>query len=177
MEILEKIVVSSYDQIVWENLLETRKTGIPIGNLTSQLFANIYLNELDQFVKHQLKIRHYLRYMDDFLFLGGDKKELRKIKEKVEIFLRESLRLHFHPKKANLFPVKNGIDFLGYRVFYPTLVKLRKKTVQRFCGKMKQRKKSGDAKKLFQSVQSFLGFAKHARAWGLVGRLGIGVEK
>ena len=73
--------------------------GIPIGNLTSQLFANIYLNELDCFLKRGLSARYYLRYMDDFLILDKDKKKLRLIKDEIKQFLENKLGLKLHPKK------------------------------------------------------------------------------
>jgi hypothetical protein len=174
LAIVKKIIDSSWDNIEYENLLDYRKTGIPIGNLTSQLFANIYLNELDQFVKHQLKFRYYIRYMDDFLFLSADKNVLWKTKEKVERFLDQKLKLSFHPRKANIFPVKNGIEFLGYRIYYPAPIKLRRGTVIRFMKKFRKKEAKGcPAKTLFQSLQSFRGFAKHGDAFGLLRSLKI----
>lgn len=180
LEIIKKIIDSSWDNIEYENLLEYRKTGIPIGNLTSQLFANVYLNELDQFVKHKLKFHHYIRYMDDFLFLSGNKKFLWETKRKVEEFLGKKLKLSFHPKKANIFPVKNGIDFLGYRIFYPAPVKLRKGTVIRFMKKFRKKEEKYRSwilveanRSIFQSLQSFRGFAKHGDSFALLQSLKI----
>jgi len=174
LAIVKKIIDSSWDNIEYENLLDYRKTGIPIGNLTSQLFANIYLNELDQFVKHRLRFRYYIRYMDDFLFLSADKKVLWKIKAAVEKFLDQKLKLSFHPRKATIFPVKNGVDFLGYRVFHPAPTKLRKGTVIRFLRKFRKKEAQGCcAKTLFQSLQSFRGFAKHSDSFGLLRSLKV----
>ncbi len=169
LKVIEKIINSHWDNIEYKNLFEYRKTGIPIGNLTSQLFANIYLNELDQFVKHKLRVRYYIRYMDDFLFLSKSKRELWKTKQAVEQFLTEQLKLSLHPKKVTVFPVKDGIDFLGYRVFFPPNVRLRKGTVRRFMKKFK-RKENGktDSKALLQSIQSFRGFAKHGNSFALL---------
>lgn len=179
LNLIKKIIDSNWDKIESKSLFETRKAGIPIGNLTSQLFANIYLNELDQFVKHPNKNKsgktfpsqkYYIRYMDDFLFLGG-KKELGRIKEEIKTFLKGELKLELHPKKNNIFPIKNGIDFLGYRL-YPQLVKLRKSTVRRFLKRMKKYKKIGQkSTAINQSIQSFLGFAKHADAFRLVEKM------
>jgi len=89
--------------------------GIPIGNLTSQLFANIYLDPLDHFVKERSRVRHYIRYVDDFLCLGSDKDCLWKEKEEIEGVLNR-LKLSFHPKKARVYPVKTGVPFLGVLV-------------------------------------------------------------
>lgn len=90
--------------------------GLPIGNLTSQFFANVYLNELDQFVKHHLKCRYYLRYCDDFVMLSEERDKLIKWKAEVERFLAERLKLRLNKKRQSLQPVSNGINFLGYIV-------------------------------------------------------------
>lgn len=150
--LIKEILNSSYDK--------EPGVGIPIGNLTSQLFANIYLNELDQFIKHKLKIKYYLRYMDDFLVLGVNKKELHQNKEKMREFLREKLKLELHPKKANVFPVDKGIDFLGYRIFRNYRL-LRKSTVKRFIKRIRKGKFNN------QSIQSWLGYAKFGNSWRL----------
>jgi len=135
--LISKIISSSNDFVyVDENGVE-RKKGIPIGNLTSQLFANLYLNLLDQFVKHKLKVHFYLRYMDDFLFLSSSKTFLNFIKNEVVCFLRDKLFLVLNPTKANLFPVKNGVSFLGFVVF-PYYKLLRKSTVKRFIKRTKK---------------------------------------
>jgi hypothetical protein len=89
--------------------------GLPIGNLNSQFFANVYLNGLDQFVKHELKCRHYLRYCDDFILLANDPETLRGWQARIEAYLRDTLALELNPKQR-LAPVSNGIDFLGYIV-------------------------------------------------------------
>jgi hypothetical protein len=91
--------------------------GLPIGSLTSQFFANVYLNELDQFVKHTLKVRGYLRYVDDFCLLADDPATLLGWKEKIEIFLRERLHLRLHPHKVVLQRSTQGLDYLGQIVF------------------------------------------------------------
>jgi retron-type reverse transcriptase len=136
--------------------------GIPIGNLTSQLFANIYLNELDQFVFRELKQEYYIRYMDDFLILGS-KKELCDIKFKVEQFLTDKLQLKMNPKKVNIFPCGKGIDFLGYVVF-KDYVLLRKKTVKRFLKKMKY--------KAIEEVKiAWFAYSKHANSYLLSKKL------
>ncbi len=147
-------------KIIIESNNKETGTGIPIGNLTSQLFANIYLNELDQFIKHKLRIKYYIRYMDDFLILNKDKKQLFQIKEKIKQFLENKLKLKLHPKKANIFPLNNkGIDFLGYQIF-GTHRLLRKSTVKRFIKKTKPYHR-------FQSLRSWTAYARFANSWGL----------
>lgn len=111
-----------------------KNQGLPIGNLTSQFFGNLYLNELDQFVKHNLKARFYLRYVDDFLFLSQDKEELKKWLREVSHFLKERLDLELNPKKQILQPVDKGIDWLGY-IVRPDHILVRRKVV----GRLKQK--------------------------------------
>ena len=110
--------------------------GIPIGNLTSQMFANIYLNELDQYCKHELKIHYYIRYMDDIIILGDDKKRLVEIKTEIETFLRERLKLRLNDKTA-VRPVGMGIEFVGFRV-WASHVKLRKSTALKMKRRLKE---------------------------------------
>ena len=92
--------------------------GMPLGNWTSQFFANVYLNELDQFVKNILKVKYYIRYVDDFVIFHKDKKILREYKEKINQFLRINLLLDLHPQKSKIRPLSRGLDFVGYRIFY-----------------------------------------------------------
>lgn len=104
------------------------EVGLPIGNLTSQMFANLYLNELDQFCKHKLHLRYYIRYMDDIIILHPDKKYLEKIKNKIADFLEKELRLQLN-KKTCIRPTSMGIEFVGFRI-WSTHIKLRKKTAR-----------------------------------------------
>jgi len=95
----------------------TPNKGMPIGNLTSQIFANIYLNGFDCFVKHELKARHYIRYLDDFVIFDRSMERLIEYKENIKRFLK-TIRLELHPEKSNIIPLHKGINFLGFRVFY-----------------------------------------------------------
>jgi len=97
---------------------KTLSKGMPLGNLTSQFFANVYLNELDYFVKHELKAKYYIRYVDDFVILHKNKKRLEYFKIKIKEFLKEKLDLELHPEKSQILALRNGIKFLGYRIFY-----------------------------------------------------------
>lgn len=95
---------------------EEENIGIPIGNYTSQFFANIYLNELDQYVKNELKVKYYVRYMDDFICLVKTKEEAKELKAIIEQFLNDKLHLNFN-QKSRYYPNKMGVDFCGYRIF------------------------------------------------------------
>lgn len=109
--------------------------GLPIGNYTSQFFANVYLNELDQFIKHSLKCRYYFRYMDDLLFIHPSKEQLLLWRNEIKIFLETNLKLKLHPKKQTLQPVSRGIDFCGY-IVKPDYTLVRRRTVKKLKNKL-----------------------------------------
>lgn len=144
--------------------------GMPIGNLTSQLFANIYLNELDQHCKHELKLHYYIRYMDDVIILLDDKKELDIIKDDIERFLNEELRLSLNNKTAKR-PIEMGVNFVGLMI-WPTHRKLKKQTARRMirnAKKMCMELRSGDlSREEFQrKVASYNGILEHCDSGGL----------
>lgn len=152
-----------------------RPTGIPIGNLTSQLFSNIYLAELDRFIKQTLRHKAYLRYMDDFLLFGPDKRALWEELARVEDFLAERLRLRLHPRKRTVSPVRCGVDWVGYMVF-PDRVRLRRRNIFRFRARNRRLRRLLRARlipvsRVRDSVVSFLGYARHAQAVRLTERL------
>lgn len=134
--------------------------GIPLGNLTSQIFANIYLNELDQFIKHELKAEYYLRYADDFLILKGDKQSLLQCFETVKHYLPGRLKLKIHPQKIGFRKLSRGIDFCGY-IILPHYILPRTKTKRRILKKILKEKITN------QSLQSFLGYFSHASSYNL----------
>jgi len=149
-------------KIIRENGYERR--GIPVGALTSQLFANIYLNELDHFVKDELGVKHYVRYMDDFVFLGPDKARLRRLLSVIEEKLVMDLRLALNPKTC-IFPASRGVDFAGYRT-WATHIKPRKKNVTRMrkrLTRMADLYAQGRAslEDVRARVMSFIGYMKH----------------
>jgi len=109
--------------------------GMPLGNLTSQFFANVYLNELDQYVKHKLHVSYYIRYVDDFVLLKVSKQSLEQSSTQIESFLGFHLRLSLHPTKSKIFPLSAGTDFLGIRIF-PHHKLLRKKNLRKFQRKL-----------------------------------------
>lgn len=153
------------------HIISSYPKGMPIGNLTSQLFANIYLTPLDNYIKHELRIKYYLRYMDDFLILGNSKDELHTLLGKIESFLGESLKLKLHPKKVRIFPTYLGVDFVGYVVFKDH-IRLRSKNVRKFKKRLKklvQDKNAGviEDVKFKSSIYSWIGHAQHADSFSL----------
>ena len=89
--------------------------GIPIGNYSSQIFANIYLNEIDQYIKHKLGVKYYFRYMDDSVIFYKDKQEIKIILGKIKLFLRDELHLELN-SKTNIFKSKQGVNYCGYQI-------------------------------------------------------------
>ena len=132
--------------------------GILLGNLTSQVFANIYLSRLDQFVKHNLKVKYYLRYADDFLILDPTKEFLLLCFETVKQFIKKELKLELYPNKIYLRKLSWGIDFCGYIVL-PHYRLARTKTRGRIFKKVSRKNPSG------QSLQSYLGYFSHANSY------------
>jgi len=110
-------ILNNTKSINWEGGGKCLK-GMPLGNLTSQFFANVYLNEFDKFVKHELRTHYYIRYVDDFIILHKSKKQLEIFKEKIDKFLSEKLKIKLHPQKSRIIPISRGIDFVGFRNFY-----------------------------------------------------------
>ncbi len=129
--------------------------GIPLGNLTSQLFANVYLHELDWYVKQRLGIHYYVRYCDDFVIVTESREEAWKLAMKLEYFLAETLKLELHPNKVSVRTWKQGIDFLGY-VLLPHATILRSETAKRALARVSERSES-----------SYLGLCSHADAYEL----------
>jgi len=150
--------------------------GLPLGNLTSQLFANIYLNELDQFVKHNLKAKYYIRYCDDFLILDSDQEFLAKLVGIIDEFLESRLKLSLNQNKIYISKLSQGVDFLGY-IALPHYRVLRTKTKRRMFRKLGFRLAQLSAgeisSKAFEQVrQSYLGILSHCSSWKLKQKLG-----
>jgi len=146
--------------------------ALPIGNLTSQFFANVYLNELDQFVKHRLRIPYYYRYVDDFVVLHDSPKVLNKYFDQIQDFLSDKLKLELHPFKKRIGRLDQGIDFVGY-FHKPYRRYTRKRTVNKLRSKITQWKKSPEPfenETLFRlrsSVNSYLGLMRHTDSYEL----------
>jgi RNA-directed DNA polymerase len=148
--------------------------GIPIGNLTSQFFANIYLNGFDHFLKKHLECKYYIRYVDDFVILHDSKTRLHQVREEIVDYLK-TLRLCLHENKYRIYRVVDGIDFLGFRIF-PTHRLLRKQNVKRASKRLKRLKEgylSGkiSLKQIGQSIHSWIGHVSRGDTYRLRKRL------
>ena len=157
-------------QVILQNYqTEAKGKGMPLGNLTSQFFANVYLNELDQYVKHILKAKYYVRYVDDFVILGNYPKDLYILKEKIETFCGEHLALYLHPDKSKIHHLKNGVGFLGMRLYLHHR-RIKKKNVRRFERKLLQLKAdSEDGKvtreKVVEHFEGWLAYISNANTF------------
>lgn len=146
------------------------KFGIPIGNYTSQFFANIYLNELDQYVKRVLKIRYYVRYMDDFIILARTKQDCISVKKDITNFLEQTLQLKLN-NKSRYYPCKMGVNFCGYRIFTTHLL-LRNNSKKKIKKKVSiwnklYHKNQLDIPQTMQSINAWIGHSSHCNSYHL----------
>jgi retron-type reverse transcriptase len=151
-----------------------RRKGLPIGNLTSQFFGNVYLNGFDHYIKDTIGCKAYLRYVDDFAVFSNDKKELWAVKSSMDEYL-QGLRLKLHVKKTRIFPVNSGCEFLGFYV-YPHFRKVKKANVRLFEGRLRAlqagfRKGRKTLEDIRCSIQGWIAHAEHANSYGLRERI------
>ncbi len=139
--------------------------GLPLGNLTSQLLVNVYMNEFDQFVKRDLKIKYYIRYADDFVFLSGNKNELITIRPQLENFLNKYLKLSLHTRKTFIKTLASGLDFLGWVNFSEHRV-LRTTTKRRMLKNLEQSDEPA-------TINAYLALLKHGATYKLKERAGL----
>lgn len=147
-----------------------RRRGLPIGNLTSQFFANLYLNGFDHFIKEQLKARCYIRYVDDFALFHSDRAFLAEAREAIEDYLK-GLRLRIHPIKSQLFETRHGANFLGFRVF-PECIRVRSENLRRARVRLRRmqdqyRRHEIGIGEISQSLRSWIAHLEHGDTWHL----------
>ena len=172
--ILEKKIKDKKVMELIRVILKNHKTpiegkGMPLGNLTSQFFANVFLNELDLFVKHKLKAKYYIRYVDDFVILHDDRNVLNNFKQEIDTFCTKNLSLQLHPDKSKVLDLGNGIGFLGFRI-YQHHKRVKKKNIKRFGRKMaRQRRQFNewkiDIEKVVESFEGWLAHVSHANSF------------
>lgn len=166
-------VLASYNTSPWK--------GLPLGNLTSQLFANIYLNELDYHVKHVLKMKNYIRFNDDFVIISEDKNLLQDFLVKIKEFLDVRLKLSLPDNKTSIRKFKWGIDFLGH-IALPGGFLPREKTKKRMFRKIEERtmdhlKNKISFNKRNQTINSYLGMIKNCNAFKLTQKVLSTIDK
>lgn len=148
-----------------------RRRGLPVGNLTSQFFANVYLNGFDHFVKEELQVKKYLRYVDDFSLFSDDWQFLSDARLAIEEYLANQLRLKIHPIKSQLFETRLGANYVGFRIL-PNLIRVRTDNLRRARRRLKfMQRKSNQGKinseKVSQSIQSWFAHLEHGDTWQL----------
>ena len=168
--IADKELLEFTKLLIFDNRDTDEKIGIPIGNYTSQYFANIYLNELDQYIKRVLKVSNYVRYMDDFIILAKTKSECIELKNKISVFLNQHLQLELN-QKSRYYPYKMGVNFCGYRIF-PTHKLLRIDSKKKIKAKVRKwnfeyKNNKLDIKHTVQSINSWLGHSSHSNSYNL----------
>lgn len=165
-----------------QTILDNHKTfgkGMAIGNLTSQFFANVYLNELDYFVKHTLRAKYYIRYVDDFVILERSKEKLEFYKNRINEFLK-GIKLELHPEKSKIYPLHKGVTFLGFRIFYyhKLLKKSNMKHFMKRLGDFSELHSRGEISsvEIEERVDGWLAYATHGNTYRLreniISRLG-----
>lgn len=170
--LIRKTIVDEKVLLIIDTIIDSfrvsdkQNIGIPLGNVTSQLFANIYLHELDDFIKQRLRERYYLRYCDDFIILSNDPIHLNSLIPIIQDFLRSHLQLELHPKKVIIRKLSQGIDFIGYVLFEHHIL-LRTRTKKRMKKRLYEAYEcyvSGklDTTAMDQRLQSYLGILSHA---------------
>ena len=148
--------------------------GMPLGNMTSQFFANVYLNKLDYFVKHKLKAKYYIRYVDDFIILHESKKVLLSYKIKIKNYLK-NLGLELHPDKTKIFSMYRGVTFLGYKLFYYFRL-LKKRNVRYFLRRLQRFEERYNenlitSSDVLDSIEGWLAYAIWADSYNLRKRI------
>ena len=139
--------------------------GLPLGNLTSQLFANIYMHEFDMYVKQELRVKHYIRYSDDFVILSERKEYLEEILPKLNVFLTDRLHLTLHENKVYIKTYSSGVDFLGW-VHFPHYRQIRSTTRRKIIRKMR-----GYPKR--ETINSYRGLLGHGDTYKLCRQIGL----
>ncbi|MBI4139385.1 group II intron reverse transcriptase domain-containing protein [Candidatus Woesearchaeota archaeon] len=140
--------------------------GMPLGNWTSQFFANVYLNELDQFVKNELKMEWYLRYVDDFVIIHRNKKDLEVCLKQIRTVL-STLKLELHPTKCTILPISRGVDILGFKVFYKYR-RVQKKNIRKIHKKIALLlNENNPVDTILNVLQGWNEYALHGNSYGL----------
>ena len=170
---------NSFPAVSHENscsaLQNSHDKGMPLGNLTSQFFANVYLSELDYFVKHELKAKFYIRYVDDFVLLDKSRENLENYITEINNFLRNELKLELHPDKSKIFPIYHGASFLGFRVFYYHRL-LKKSNIRNFRRRLEsfrnlKEKELISDEKITESINGWLVYAECGDTYKLRNRI------
>lgn len=156
----DKNILALLTEIVSSFFSKEKGIGLPLGNLTSQLLVNVYMNEFDQFIKHRLKAEYYIRYADDFVIFSRDRSWLEALSLRITDFLWQRLKLRLHPDKISIRTIASGVDYLGW-------VNFSNHRVLRTTTKKRMFKKINDSRQKPEVVQSYLGLLGHGNSYKL----------
>jgi len=159
----DKDIINLLKEVIFSFNSCKQGVGLPLGNLTSQLFANVYMNEFDQFIKRKLNVKYYIRYADDFVIFSDNKTYLEKIIFPIKYFLRNKLKLKLHPNKIFIKTLCSGVDFLGWINFFDHKI-LRTKTKERMLKRIKKNPSC-------ETLNSYLGLLKHGNTGKVIKKL------
>jgi RNA-directed DNA polymerase len=162
IKVLKEHISNENVILLLDKIIRSFDKGLPLGNLTSQLFINVFLNKFDQFVKHKMKVKYYIRYADDFVILDTDKDYLWKLAPKIADFLEEELKLTLHPDKLFVKTLASGVDFLGW-VHFPNHRVLRTATKRKMFRNIEA--KTEDKRE--NTIASYLGMLSWGNGWKL----------
>jgi retron-type reverse transcriptase len=181
-EVLIKILRKKIDdenlidliKLILDNFEISKGVGMPLGNYTSQFFANVYLNELDYYVKNVLKAQYYIRYVDDFVILHKNKKRLEYFLDHINNFL-PCLKIKLHPDKTNIYALRNGTTFLGYRIFYHYRL-LKERNIRHFMRKLEEnirlyKNKEISKEQLESRIKGWEGYAKFGNSYNIIKKI------
>lgn len=153
---------------------QKREKGIEIGNYTSQIFANIYLNEVDQYIKHELKVKYYVRYLDDSILIVETKEEAKKFLELIKVFLKEKLKLELN-NKTQIFKGKQGVNFCGYKIneYRLKIRDIGKRKLKKKVKTLQSKVKNGEisSKEARKYLAGHFGYIKWANTYNLTNKL------
>jgi RNA-directed DNA polymerase len=155
--ISDKKILCLLGRVICSFSSASKEVGLPLGNLTSQLFVNVYMNEFDRFVKHKLKAKYYVRYADDFVVLSEDKKWLENQIQLIKDFLSENLKLDLHPDKVFIKTLYSGVDFLGW-IHFPNHRIVRTVTKRKIIKIIRENQN-------LETINSYLGLIKHGNSY------------
>ncbi len=176
-KIKDEDVIWLIKQILDNHLNPINGRSMPLGNYTSQFFANVYLNELDYFAKHKLKIKYYIRYVDDFVVLNNNKEILEYYKEEINKFINDNLLIKLHENKSKIIPLHKGAIFLGFRNFYHYIL-LKKSNLEQFKNNLKNWREMMNEKLITNievefKIDGWKAHANHGNSHNLIKRLAI----
>lgn len=180
-KIQDRKVLNLIRKILSNYNAKTAGKGMPLGNLTSQFFANVYLNEMDYFIKQELRVEYYVRYVDDFVIFDKSKERLENCKEQINTFLQKRLALQLHPHKSKIISLQGGVGFLGLKIFIHHKL-IKKGNLRKFQRKLRQLCLTYDQglidyDAIYNFLEGWMAYARNANTYKWRGRITSSIEE